>query len=82
MANVTISKAPVGDRFRVVQLLPAPVTVVALVLAAAHDLDAAPLGVIAVVGVLATLGSAILPAITPAVARAMPAPREEDRVSD
>jgi hypothetical protein len=82
MANAMTTKAPVGDRFRVVQLLPAPVTLVALAVAASHDLHAAPLGAIAVVGVLATLGSTLIPALTPTLARAMPAPREEDRVVD
>jgi hypothetical protein len=83
MANAMITSAPTGDRFRAVQLLPAPVTVVALAVAAAHGLDGMPLAVIATIGALATLGSALLPTIRPACTRrVMPAPREEDRVLD
>lgn len=82
MANAMTTSAPGQDaRFRAVQLLPAPVTVVALAIAAGHDLGTAPLGVIAVVGALATIGSALLPSLRPAPVRhELPAPREEDRV--
>uniref|UniRef100_A0A942T6U6 Uncharacterized protein n=1 Tax=Neobacillus citreus TaxID=2833578 RepID=A0A942T6U6_9BACI len=80
MANAMTTRAPQEDRFRAVQLLPAPATVLALVLAAQHDLGTAPLGVIAVVGALATAGSALLPTVRAAAARrTMPAPTESDR---
>lgn len=83
MAQTTTTSIAAEDRFRAVQLLPAPVTVVALAVAAARDLGPLPLALIAVVGVLATLGSALLPTIRPAcVQRAMPTPREEDRVPE
>ncbi|MBT2503440.1 hypothetical protein [Curtobacterium sp. ISL-83] len=88
MANVMTTRIRQEDRFRAVQLLPAPATVLALVLAAQHDLGSAPLGLIAVVGALATIGSALLPMVHPAADRAplratdspsMPAPAESDR---
>lgn len=80
MANAITTRVRQEDHFRAVQLLPAPATVVALVLAAQHDLGSAPLGLIAVVGALATLGSALLPMVRPAaVRRSMPAPTETDR---
>ncbi len=80
MANAITTRLRQEDRFRVVQLLPAPATVVALAIAAQHDLGTAPLGVIASVGALATLGSALLPMVRPAaVRRSMPVPREADR---
>ncbi|MGG7307753.1 hypothetical protein ACQXVK_11220 [Curtobacterium sp. AB451] len=80
MANAMTTRVRQEDHFRAVQLLPAPATVVALVLAAQHDLGTAPLGLIAVVGALATLGSALLPMVRPAAARrSMPAPTETDR---
>ncbi len=81
MANVvTTTRTRQDDRFRAVQLLPAPATLVALALAAQHDLGTAPLGLIAAVGALATVGSALLPMIRPAAARrSMPAPIETDR---
>jgi hypothetical protein len=80
MANAMMTRTRRDDRFRAVQLLPAPATLVALALAAQHDLGAAPLGVIAVVGALATAGSALLPMVGPAAAhRSMPAPTETDR---
>lgn len=79
MANVVMTPTRQDDRFRTVQLLPAPATLVALALAAQHDLGTAPLGLIAAVGALATVGSALLPMIRPAAARSMPAPIETDR---
>ena len=86
MANAITTRVRQEDRFRAVQLLPAPATVLALVVAAQHDLGAGPLAVVAVVGALATVGSALLPMIRPAVGRAatpehrsMPAPTESDR---
>jgi hypothetical protein len=84
MANVTIRPATQDDRFRAVQLLPAPATVLALAVGATHGLDALPLGVIAVTGALATLASALLPAHLDRAARAvagraMAAPTEADR---
>jgi hypothetical protein len=80
MANAMTTRVPREDRFRVVQLLPAPATVLALAVAAGHDLGSAPLGLIAVVGALATIGSAVLPMIRPAAAcRSMPAPTESER---
>lgn len=84
MANaITTRRAPREDRFRAVQLLPAPATVLALLVAANHDVGSAPLGVIAVVGALATLGSALLPMVcTSAARRTMPAPTESDRYQE
>ncbi|MBT1546790.1 hypothetical protein [Curtobacterium aurantiacum] len=80
MANAMMTRTRRDDRFRAVQLLPAPATLVALALAAQHDLGTAPLGLIAVVGALATAGSALLPMVQPAAAhRSMPAPTETDR---
>ncbi|PZE85144.1 hypothetical protein [Curtobacterium sp. MCBD17_032] len=79
MANVTIRPVPQDDRFRAVQLLPAPATVLALAVGATHGLGALPLGVIAVVGALATLASALLPAHLARAGRAMAAPAEADR---
>ena len=87
MANAITTRDRREDHFRVVQLLPAPATVLALVLAAQHGLGSTPLGVIAVVGVLATIGSALLPMAHPADDgpahpahhRSMPAPTESDR---
>ncbi|WP_146238609.1 MULTISPECIES: hypothetical protein [unclassified Curtobacterium] len=80
MANAMMTRTRRDDRFRAVQLLPAPATLVALALAAQHDLGTAPLGLIAVVGALATAGSALLPMVRPAAApRSMPAPTETDR---
>lgn len=87
MANAIPTRHRQEDHFRVVQLLPAPATVVALALAAQHDLGTAPLGVIATVGALATVGSALLPMVRPAALRRspsaadgpMPAPHETDR---
>lgn len=80
MTNTTAPRVLREDRFRAIQLLPAPATVVALVVAAGHDLGAAPLGVIAVVGALATVGSALIPMLHPAVEhRSMPAPTESER---
>ncbi|WP_144763313.1 hypothetical protein [Curtobacterium sp. 9128] len=80
MADVMTNLVPREDRFRVVQLLPAPVTVLALAVAAGHDLGSAPLGLIAVVGALATVGSALLPSIRPSAARRrMPTPTESER---
>jgi len=80
MANAMMTRTRRDDRFRAVQLLPAPATLVALALAAQHDLGTAPLGIIAVVGALATAGSALLPMVRPAAAhRSMPAPTETDR---
>ncbi|WP_156463470.1 hypothetical protein [Curtobacterium sp. Leaf183] len=77
---MTTRRAPRGDRFRVVQLLPAPATVLALTVAASHDVGSAPLGLIAIVGTLATVASAVLPMVCPSAARrAMPAPAESDR---
>ncbi|KQO62389.1 hypothetical protein [Curtobacterium sp. Leaf261] len=69
MTNATTT-SPAGDAarttpFRAIQLLPAPVTVVALGIAAGHDLGATHLAVIAVVGTLATIGSALLPTLRP-----------------
>lgn len=84
MANAITTRALREDRFRAVQLLPAPATVLALVVAAQHDLGAVPLGVIAVIGTLATLGSALLPRLRPQATprdarRTLPAPSEADR---
>lgn len=80
MANAMTTRVAREDRFRVVQLLPAPATVLALAVAAGHDLGSAPLGLIAVVGALATIGSAVLPMIRPAAAcRSMPVPTESER---
>lgn len=44
MANVMMTRSRQDDRFRAVQLLPAPATLVALALAAQHDLGTAPSG--------------------------------------
>lgn len=84
MANAMMNRrAPREDRFRAVQLLPAPATVLALAVAAGHDVGSAPLGLIAVVGALATVGSALLPlACTAAARRSMPAPTESDRYQE
>jgi hypothetical protein len=83
MANAIMTRVRPEDRFRAVQLLPAPATVVALALAAGHDLGAAPLGLIAVIGALATIGSALLPVLRPdPLRRGMPAPREADRYQE
>jgi hypothetical protein len=80
MADVIVTRTGQEDHFRVVQLLPAPATVVALALAAQHDLGAAPLGVVAAVGALATVASALLPMLRPtAPRRPMAAPIEPDR---
>jgi len=80
MANVITTRVRQEDHFRAVQLLPAPATVVALALAAQHDLGSAPLGVIATVGAVATVASALLPMVRPAAGRrTMPAPQESDR---
>lgn len=69
MANVTTSTGANGDAlvpsFRAIQLLPAPVTLVALMIAAGHQLGSVPLGVIAVIGALATIASAVLPSVRP-----------------
>lgn len=48
-------------RFHPVQLMPAPATVMALGLGAAHGLSAVPLAVVATAGALATIASALLP---------------------
>jgi hypothetical protein len=73
MANVTTSTGPNGDTlaptFRAIQLLPAPMTLVALTIAAGHQLGSAPLGVIAVVGALATIASAVIPSVRPRIER-------------
>lgn len=81
MASATTTRrVPRGDRFRAVQLLPAPATVLALAVASGHDVGSAPFGLIAVVGALATAGSALLPMVCPAaVRRPMPVPSEADR---
>ncbi len=80
MANAITTRLRRETPFRAVQLLPAPATVVALALAAQHDLGSAPLGVIATVGALATVASALLPAVgTAAIRRTLPAPSEADR---
>ncbi|QWS33994.1 hypothetical protein [Curtobacterium aetherium] len=79
MANVTTRPAAQDDRFRAVQLLPAPATVLALALGAAHGLDAVPLAVVAAVGAVATVASALLPGQLARTARAMPAPTESHR---
>jgi len=80
MANAITTRHRREDHFRAVQLLPAPATVVALALAAEHDLGSAPLGIIATVGALATVASALLPTVGPAaLRRRMPAPSETDR---
>ncbi|WIE74832.1 hypothetical protein [Curtobacterium sp. MCSS17_007] len=80
MANAITTRVRREDRFRAVQLLPAPATVVALAVAAQHDLGTAPLGVIATVGAVATVASAVLPTVRPAaLRRPMPAPDETDR---
>lgn len=80
MANAITTRLRREDHFRVVQLLPAPATVLALALAAQHDLGTAPLGVIATIGALATVASALLPMVGPAaLRRPMPAPTETDR---
>jgi hypothetical protein len=80
MANALLGRSTTGDRFHVVQLLPAPATVLALAVAADHGLGAAPLAVVAVVGAVATVASSLLPSLLPAARRrAMPAPSETDR---
>jgi hypothetical protein len=79
MANATTTPVTQDDRFRAVQLLPAPATVLALAVGSGHGLDAGPLAVVAVVGVLATLASALLPARLARAGRAMAAPAESDR---
>lgn len=80
MANALIGRTTTGDRFHVVQLMPAPATVLALAVAADHGLGAAPLAVVAVVGALATVASALLPSLLPTARRAaMPAPQESER---
>lgn len=83
MADALTRRAPREDRFRAVQLLPAPATVLALAVAAGHDVGSAPLGLIAVVGALATLGSALLPLACPrSERRDLPAPSESDRYQE
>ncbi|MDP9735231.1 hypothetical protein [Curtobacterium sp. 260] len=80
MANAITTRDRQEVPFRAVQLLPAPATVVAIALAAQHDLGTAPLGAVATVGALATVVSALLPTVgTAALRRAMPAPSETDR---
>lgn len=80
MANAITTRHRQEAPFRAVQLLPAPATVLALALVAQHDLGTAPLGVIATVGALATVASALLPTVgAAALRRAMPAPSETDR---
>lgn len=80
MANALLGRSTTGDRFHVVQLMPAPATVLALAVAADHGLGTAPLAVVAVVGALATVASALLPGLLPTARRAsMPAPSEADR---
>ncbi|NII41959.1 hypothetical protein E9228_002617 [Curtobacterium flaccumfaciens] len=79
MANATTSTVTQDDRFRAVQLLPAPATLLALAVGAGQGLEAGPLAVVAAVGVLATLASALLPAQLAHAGRPMPAPAESDR---
>jgi hypothetical protein len=79
MANVTTCPADRDERFRAVQLLPAPATVLALAVGGAHGLGAAPLAVVAGVGAFATLASALLPVHLARAARRMPVPAEADR---
>jgi hypothetical protein len=79
MANALLGRSTTGERFHVVQLMPAPATVLALAVAADHGLGAAPLAVVAVVGAVATVASALLPSILPAGRRGMPTPSEADR---
>jgi len=79
MANATTARVTQDDRFRAVQLLPAPATVLALAVGSGHGLDAGPLAVVAVVGLLATLASALLPAQLARTGRSMPVPAESDR---
>jgi hypothetical protein len=83
MTNAIATRPAEGrGAFHLVQLLPAPVTIAALVIAGSHHLETAPLGVIAVIGILATVCSVLLPAITSAPhSSKMPVPREEDRIS-
>lgn len=76
---MTTTPVTQDDRFRAVQLLPAPATVLALAVGSAHGLDAGPLAVVALVGVLATLASALLPARLARAGHAMAAPTESDR---
>jgi len=75
---VTTTPVTQDDRFRAVQLLPAPATVLALAVGSAHGLDAGPLAVVALVGVLATLASALLPARLARAGHAMAAPAETE----
>ena len=80
MANALIGSGTRADRFHAVQLLPAPATVLALAVAAEHGLGPVPLGVVAVVGALATVASALLPGMLPVPrGTTMPAPVEGDR---
>ncbi|MFZ7086948.1 hypothetical protein [Curtobacterium sp. RRHDQ10] len=69
MANATTSTSTNGDAivpsFRAIQLLPAPMTILALVIAAGHGLEATPLAVIAAIGALATIASTLLPTVQP-----------------
>jgi hypothetical protein len=83
MTNASTTRpGSTGPAFLAVQLLPAPVTVLALALAGAHHLDSIPLAVIAVVGAVATIGSALVPTARTTVARrSMPIPREDDRIN-
>jgi hypothetical protein len=83
MTNATTSRTgTAGPAFVAVQLMPAPVTILSLAIAGSHHLGSVPLAVIAIVGALATLGSALVPASRSSVVRrAMPAPREDDRIS-
>ncbi|WP_157071544.1 hypothetical protein [Curtobacterium ammoniigenes] len=81
MANAMGSMRDGVDRVHAVQFLPAPVTLLALAVGGTHHLGVAPLGVIAIIGALATIGSVLLPMLRPASASsALPIPREEDRI--
>lgn len=81
MANAMGDMRDGANRVHAVQFLPAPVTLLALVVGGTHHLGMAPLGVIAAIGALATIGSVLLPLIHPSsAAAAFPTPREEDRI--
>ncbi|PZE26576.1 hypothetical protein DEI92_11545 [Curtobacterium sp. MCBD17_034] len=61
LASPALRPATRTSRFHAVQLLPAPATILALGFGAAHGLTLVPLAVVAVAGILATVGSAVLP---------------------
>jgi hypothetical protein len=62
MRHRTTDERRFAFRFRPVQLMPAPATLLALAFAATHGITGVPLVIIAGVGALATVASASVPA--------------------